>query len=659
MKKINRILLAGVALLGFVACDELEHSEFVPENAVAPVLNSIEVTDQNLAEGAVYATVRYTPADYGFRAASKTALYADVNADFSKEKSIAEGADGLVTVKGESLNNILVSAGIPSGEETTIYFRLKSTLQGESSAVGGASGVLTSEAKTATAIGYDAAREYPKVWVLGSFNSWSHATAQFLYNYGEDEVKYQGVIDFGEDHASNEFKLTGVAGWDGPGNWGIANAADAPESSQVELLDGSNDNISQFKARRYYHFSFSKPTLILKVDYSFDQVGIIGLNGDWDNDVVMTYDPASSRFYADVTVPEKTEFKYRLDAAWGTNWGGSLEALSNGGDNIPIEAGNYRIYLSLGNNDAVKGSVSAEDYGKEISGPDVPPEPEVTVKGWAIIGDFNSWGGDVVMTNVAGYWTGYVDIAADGGFKIRKDGDWAESRGGVMNSLGEDFHAEADNGANINVAAGFYKVVYDELGETLNVSQSEVWGLIGGFNDWGGDVDMVLKDGKWVSLATSLPAGEFKIRHNHGWAADRGGAMTSVGEAFEAAPGGANIALPEAGVYTVTYDPSAETILVEKLTDYWGLIGTVDGSNWDKDVYMTFADGVWTCEAVLVDSEFKLRFNADWSVNRGGSLEALGTAFSVAQEGPNIAVERGRYSVTYDPSAETVTVAAL
>lgn len=659
MKKTNGILLAGLALLGFLACDELEHREFNPENAVAPVLKGITVSDPALAEGKVFGTAEYTAADYGFPAAVKTVLFADVNSDFSKEKNIGDGANGTVTIKGEALNNILVSAGIASGEETTIYFRLKATLQGESSAVGGDSGVLVSEAVTATAIGYDAAREYPKVWVLGSFNSWSHATAQFLYNYAEDEVKYQGIIDFGEEHADNQFKLTGVAGWDGPGNWGIANASDAPESSQVELLDGSNDNISQYSAKRYYHFSFQKPTLVLKADYSFDQVGVIGLNGDWDNDIVMTYDPASSRFYADVTAADVTEFKFRLDAAWGTNWGGDLAALANGGDNIPIEAGNYRIYLSLGNGDAVKGTVSAEDYGKEISGPDLPPEPEVVVKGWSIIGDFNSWGGDVVMTNAAGYWTGYVEIAEEGGLKLRKDGDWAESRGGVMSSLGEAFQADADNGANINLTPGFYKVVYDELGETLTISESEVWGLIGGFNDWGGDVDMVLTDGKWVSPVTSLPAGEFKIRHNHAWSADRGGTMETVGTAFEAQAGGSNIAIAEEGLYVITYDPTAETITVEKFNDFWGLIGAVDGGNWDKDVYMTLSDGVWSCAAVLIDGEFKLRFNADWGTNRGGSMESLGTAFAVTQDGANIAVEKGRYSVVYDPAAETVTVTAL
>lgn len=656
MKRIRYTILSALAAILAFGCSEIDRPVFDPENATPPVLTKIVVKDQTLAEGQEYGQAEYTEADYGFKAAAKTALFADVNADFSKEKNIGEGANGIVVIKGEALNNVLVSAGITPGEETTIYFRLKSTLQGESSAVGGAAGILVSEPLSATAIGFDAAREYPKVWVLGSFNSWTHATAQFLYNYEEDEVKYQGIIDFGEDHAANEFKLTGVAGWDGPGNWGIGSASDPAEASSVELLDGSNDNITQYRAKRYYHFSFTKNNLILKTDFSFDQVGVIGLNNDWDNDIVMNYDAVSGRFWADVTAAEATEFKYRLDADWGTNWGGDLSALSNGGDNIKLDAGNYRIYLNLGNADAVKGSVSTDDYGTEISGPDLPPEPEVTVKGWSLIGDFNSWSGDVVMTNVAGRWTGYVNITEKGGFKIRKDGDWAEDRGGTMSAQAVEFPAEK-GGANITVEPGFYKVVYDQVEETFWVSEEEVWSVIGDFNSWGGDVDMVRDADKWVCNAIRLTAGGIKIRHNHDWTLSVGGKMEALDTPFEAvSEGGDNIPV-EDGVYSIVYDYTNQTLTLSKLEEYWALIGQVDGSNWDNDIILTkTGKHEWTCPEVLIEGGFKIRKNEDWGVNRGGTFGEFGVAFSVAQDGSNIECSAGRHSVVYDDDAETIVI---
>ncbi|MGM9738432.1 MAG: starch-binding protein, partial [Candidatus Cryptobacteroides sp.] len=177
--------------------------------------------------------------------------------------------------------------------------------------------------------------------------------------------KYEAVVDFGADHADNQFKVTGEAGWNN-GNWGVANVADleTAERASIQLADGSNDNITCYTANRYYNFTFSKSSLVLTKVNGFDQVGIIGLNGDWENDIVMTLD-SKQRFYADIDVAANTEFKFRLDGTWGTNWG--VDGIING-NNIPIEAGQYRIYLDINNYDKVTYSISAEDFGKEDGG---------------------------------------------------------------------------------------------------------------------------------------------------------------------------------------------------------------------------------------------------------------------------------------------------
>lgn len=46
----------------------------------------------------------------------------------------------------------------------------------------------------------------------------------------------------------------------------------------------------------------------------------------------------------------------------------------------------------------------------------------------------------------------------------------------------------------------------------------------------------------------------------------------------------------------------------------WGLIGTVNGTNWDADLTMTNADGVWTSDAyeMTAGTEFKVRQGKSW-----------------------------------------------
>jgi hypothetical protein len=56
--------------------------------------------------------------------------------------------------------------------------------------------------------------------------------------------------------------------------------------------------------------------------------------------------------------------------------------------------------------------------------------------------------------------------------------------------------------------------------------------------------------------------------------------------------------------------------------------------------------------------EIKLRQNEDWAVNRGGNFAELGEAIAVEQDAGNIKVGRdAKVSVTYDPAAETITLA--
>lgn len=353
--KITKYIAMMAAVVGMTAaCQKEEVVTFNPENVVAPVLHAVEdivVTAENKENGSV--TFSWDAADFGVKAQIFYSL------DMSKgEKSVNlfSGISGdKASVSLDNINNKAFNdLEIPSDEAAEVVFTLSAKLNvGASYAAAPVTGKVTPTA---------AEKVYPKLWVVGSYNGWAHdASNLFLFNFAEDDDVYSGVIDFGEDHASNEFKITG-GGW---GNDEHSATGAQTEEASANMVVGGGDNVTAFKAKRYYHLSFSRSALTLSKNYSFDQVGIIGLNGDWNNDIVMTYSPAKQRFYADIEVPAATEMKFRMDADWAVNFGGDKKALSAGGDNIPVEAGNYRVYFNMNNLDAITCTFDARAFGTE------------------------------------------------------------------------------------------------------------------------------------------------------------------------------------------------------------------------------------------------------------------------------------------------------
>ena len=696
MKNILAKILSGALLLGAFACNELEQTVYVPDNAVAPVLNSIDVAQSVLVEDGTYGTAKFTPADYGMNFAVQYVLYADpLSSDFSSEKRVAslnysETVKPEITIPANALNSILISAGLPANEEVEVNFRIKSVVQGESGAVAGIAD-LVSNGLSAKVTPFEAEKEYPMVWLPGTANGWTHSKAQHLFNFEEDEVKYQGVTDFGEGFADNQFKLTGagddVNKWSNEtGNWGIADPSAAAESSSITLLNGSNDNITQYRATRYYHFTFDKPSLTLKMDYGFNQVGVIGLNGDWDNDIVMQMN-SKQVFYADVDVAAATEFKFRLDAAWGTNWGGSMEDLKNNGDNIPIEAGKYRIYLNINNSDKVTCSLNPDMYGKDED--EGGEEPQPAFEGWSLIGIGGDWANDVDMAQAGDFWSiKNVTIAAADQFKFRKAHDWAENIGApgdvepFVVTVGQSYEGVA-GGKNLGVPAdGTYDLYVNPTTKVFYVMEPGVvpaeiatWGLVGSnINNWGETPDLVMEfeNDLLVRKNVTLTTGsQFKLRYQNNWDVNRGAPgsvepyIMTADKGIRATAGGKNLGVAEDGSYDIWYDVVNEIIYVVKagaaLPQTWGVVG--DFTSWGEkpDVSMVEEDGMIVARniALQTTNQYKVRFNKDWGVNRGapGDVEpfviTLGEPLAATAGGKNMAVpEDGMFDIYYDQTNE-------
>lgn len=176
-------------------------------------------------------------------------------------------------------------------------------------------------------------------------------------------------------------------------------------------------------------------------------------------------------------------------------------------------------------------------------------------KGYTLLycpGSYQGWDPSnttTVLASVAndGKFEGYLnfpDAAAQ--FKFTQGPNWDVNWGddGANGTL-------EPNGANIDVAdAGYYKVNVDINALTYTIMKTD-WGVIGSATESGWDSDQNMTydatAGTW-SAVLDLKVGEIKFRANDGWDLNYGD--DGANGILEA--GGANIAIPEAGTYTVT-----------------------------------------------------------------------------------------------------------
>ena len=108
----------------------------------------------------------------------------------------------------------------------------------------------------------------------------------------------------------------------------------------------------------------------------------------------------------------------------------------------------------------------------------------------------------------------------------------------------------------------------------------------------------------------------------------------------------------------IVLDTNASTITVNQLfANRWGIIGNVNGTSWNADVFMWNNGSVWTSAPFVANGAFKIRKNAGWDDNRGGVFAAFDTAFTAEANGADITVGTDvLVTVVYDPAAETITV---
>lgn len=588
MKKLFYTIIAFAGILAASCSTDEDKLVFDPSSSVAPTLGTLAGT--TLSSDGADLTFEFTQPKYNVDAGVLYALYASDSQDFGKQEKLAATIGGTkVTVKQSALNSVILNLGGEPGAEFTVYLRLDSWLaNNKNTAV--ESSLARSGVISATFVPYSQLildkDIYDHVWVMGDYCGWSHDNSQFLYNYNKDGKTFTGVIDFGEK-AANGIKFTGAASWDAStGNWGSEAQAEEAEAKSLKLVNGDGAQNITCYSKRFYAFSLDKNSLMLTKDWGANVIGIVGGFNDWGNsglpDTEMNYNADYVRFWADVDFTSDTEIKFRADGKWDYNWGKDC-----GGDNLPVSAGKYRIYLDL-NKKSVELSTSM--YGKdEPSASGGEPEPEKPAV-WSLIGTIGgtNWDTDTDMTNTDDeVWIARsVALTANDEFKLRFGHDWADAVGGTeANSkstidptnpydvfkpvLGTVF---ATGGMNIQVGVeGTYDVTYDNAAKTILVENHKaLFSLIGDINGsgWGKDFVMTQDGDVWTSPVVTI-GGEFKIRYDFSWADSNTygvaeGTTVEIGKEFTVVQPGGNIKVPEAGDYKVIFNAKTLAVTIQK-----------------------------------------------------------------------------------------------
>ena len=691
--------LAGLTM---ASCTQ-EHIDvqYIPENAVAPVLGDIQGCE--LAEDGADIVVEYTKADFGVATAQAHNLYVSKSEDMADmKKAKATFTDNTITLTQADLNVTALDFAA-AGEEVDLYFAIVANLNTDKgAAVAGTD--LKSNVVKATFKSYVAdvlpAEKFDKVWVIGDYCGWDHSKTQFLFDYTSSGTTFAGVVDFA-DKAANGFKLTGVAGWDDTCNWGLEdNTTAEAEATSLQLITGGGSQDIKCYAKRFYGFEFDNTSLVLKKTWSANQIGVIGLNGDWDNDIVMEYNPVWTRFYVDIEATADTEMKFRADAGWDLNWGVDC---AQGGDNIKVAAGKYRVYFN-----PATGLIefSASKYGTEEDltgggnnggGNEEPEGPVTEPDRWGVVGTLTSWGGaaDLYMSEVADnlYVRMGVTVTADDQFKVRFNNSWDINYGAAGEvepfavTVGEELEL-VSGGKNLSAPAGTYDIYF-------NAADYKMWVMNPGETPGGVEVkvpkfyadvtatgwtncniygwgDLGEYGGGWPGTALSTETIDGKEYYAYTFDASAIGKTISVifNNGSEQTVDIKDIVLDKDYIFTLTEkDANGKWLATingeapvepEKpaVTTY-GLIGDFNG--WGGDVELApRGDGWFVAAGVAMEGKFLIRFNGAWDEKFGFAADntyAVIGENALTYGGADMWINAGTYDFYLNPTTAKLFVA--
>ena len=294
-------------------------------------------------------------------------------------------------------------------------------------------------------------------------------------------------------------------------------------------------------------FTWSQP------DYGFPVAADYQLEASIDGNFTISVDEAALD-ESGSTIPNYVTLPASFQGGYGTIAASALAAavnqMGNYGENVPAtQALTIRASATAGGRTIYSNTVNIIVVPTaEVA----PAFPEFIYE----IGNESGWSTPHALRSPAqdGVYVGFYWL--DGEFKFKPnegnwDGDWENDGDGKI----------ADNGgANMpGVDPGFYKITVDLNEMTYSVEPITNISIIGGFNDWAGDVEMEYNiEGVYWQCTTDEVTGEYKFRANHDWAINWGGTEDNLTQ------DGANLN-SDGGTHTyklyITYEGASHVVI--------------------------------------------------------------------------------------------------
>ena len=354
--------------------------------------------------------------------------------------NVDETASGNITA-GE---NGMVATSELASLVTSLYGSrpLERTLNLTVSAYTTVNGQAIKNQGTTTAAVTPAAPEIESAYyITGSINSWDNTDKTYELKNGGGDVYDDPVftITLTAEQVGDgfEFKLTPLSGVGGDWTKCITADADNTEGKIAGNNAGGNLSVTKVEGAKFYVLSFN----MLDQTWSIKTLSFgtyfyeIGNDSGWSTSNALYGAKADGKYQGYYYLDGEFKFKPNADN-WDDDYeyDGEGKIADNGGKNCPAPdpSGFYQIDVDL----------AAGTYKL------------TQVTSISIIGELNSWNGDIDLTynRTSGAWEA-SDVALYGQFKFRMNHDWVTSWGG------DSFdNLTSNNGANLELARGTYDV---------------------------------------------------------------------------------------------------------------------------------------------------------------------------------------------------------
>lgn len=461
MKKIS-IFCAALLALGFASCDDKSDLGIAQTNPQETVMSAngvtvglgtgIEGNTLDLNDYLDYSKNELgTPIDVihlveatDLPAGAEVSFTMQISADenFSNPTTFAVN-DGFVTPEEWDAWFRSVLGKSPAAKDNWVRFAAYISTDGQLNRVGNEDTWFATKKILVTPVPLDITIE-DNYYLIGTINNWSLSDTTYAFNHNDavsvyDDPNFTITVEISEEQAAG--------GW----WWKIAPASAVAESNWDKVIGTEIDGDSSLTGKladvnaqagcMKEAGTFTMTINLMDMTFSFTKLSYLYTPGDsngWSHSAcqMLKYDSNAGIYKGFAYL--NGGFKFTNKPDWsGINYGdtgveGTLST-DGGAGNLQAEEGLYYIEV---NTDALTYALT----------------PITT---WGMIGDFNSWGGDVILNPSNDFltWTGELTLTADGqGWKFRANSDWGINLGGDLLNL-------QFNGDNIAAfGAGTYQV---------------------------------------------------------------------------------------------------------------------------------------------------------------------------------------------------------